>query len=58
MPYGFDTKYQVPFYLGQIKPALKLCKIPKYYEEDCRYNFSFLRQSYCGRYIQANIYLM
>ena len=32
---GFHTRYQVPFYLWQIKPALKLCKVTKCYEEDC-----------------------
>ena len=36
---SFYTKYQVLFYVWQIKPSLKVCEILKAYEQDC--NFSW-----------------
>ena len=30
------TRYQVLFYLWWIRSLLKYCKVPKYYDQDCR----------------------
>ena len=29
------TRYRVSFYLWQLGSALKYCKVPKYYDQDC-----------------------
>ena len=33
------TRYQVSFYLSWIGSLLKYCKVPKYYDQDCRIYF-------------------
>ena len=30
------TRYQVSFYLRRIGSALEHCKVPRYYDQDCR----------------------
>ena len=30
-----STRYQASFYLWQLGPVLKHCKVPKYYDQDC-----------------------
>ena len=35
------TRYQVSFYLWWIGYVLKYCKVPKYYDQDCRLNRFF-----------------
>ena len=30
------TRYQVSFYLRWIRSVLRYCKVPKYYDQDCR----------------------
>ena len=34
------SRHQVSFYLWQIEPVLKHCKVPKHYDQDCRYQIS------------------
>ena len=34
------TRYHVSFYLWLIRPVLKHCKVPKYYDQDCRWRAS------------------
>ena len=36
------TKYQYLFYLRQVGPVLKNCKVPKYYDQDCLQIFPLL----------------
>ena len=31
------TRYKVSFYLWWIEPVLKYCNVPKYYDQDCRF---------------------
>ena len=31
------TRYQVSIYLWWIRPVLKKCKVPKYYDQDCTF---------------------
>ena len=42
----FHSRYQFPFYLWWIGSVLKYCKVPKYYEQDCRFNGIFSRNNW------------
>ena len=39
------TRYQVNFYFWWMEPILKLCKVLKYYEQDCQKNLLLLLTS-------------
>ena len=36
------TRYHVSFYLWLIGSVLKHCKVPKYYDHDCRFVFLYV----------------
>ena len=38
----YYTRYQVSFYLWQIGPVLKHCKVPKSYDQDFRFSGIYL----------------
>ena len=42
----FHARYQVPFYVWQIGFVLKLFKIPKFYEKDCRWTLRKKTEAY------------
>ena len=48
-PVVYDSGYQVSFYLRQIRPVLKHCKVLKYYDEDCLKGFVlYMYNDYSG----------
>ena len=51
------TRFHVSFYLWLIGSVLKHCKVPKYYDQDCRFNGVFSRYNLANK-IKDGVYVI